>query len=425
MLTMILLLLAPFTQLGTGYYTSVGALMLVIALLQWRPVLATGAKRGMLLLGGSVLIVLPILAYGSRATTSDMLRCVREAVFYIVLISAIIGFSHHRAAVPPRLGLLLALVGCICLLVTLQTLSLGQGVYLGIPRWAYATGRDTIASDLALKYGASDLRAAGTFSEPSYLGFFLLSLAMTVAPLLSINQRARLILGIIVITGLLSRSLSFLLGAVLVLFVPVLLATGGEQPGKRLRGRKGALVLPAVLAVATLALTSAGRLLSRLGSAMSLDTADSSTSGRIFAPLAALPGFLAEHPFGVPFSILLREIYTFVPYSMRPTFNRFSVDNAFLNFFFFYGILAVPILLLIMVAAREWRLRFYLLVCMMFNGSFLTIDKLAIIMMTLCMYEGSKRYAAVYAARHPERVWRRNRRPIAPARSPSPALKPQ
>lgn len=378
----------------------------------------------MLLLGGSALILLPILTYGPGVTGADMLRCVREAILYAVLICAIVGFSGHTAARPPSLRLLLILSACLCLLVAVQTLSLREGVYLGFPRWAYVSGKDTIANALALKYGANELRAAGTFSEPSYLGFFLLSLALTVSPILAINRQARLILGIILVTGLLSRSLSFLLSAALVLFVPALLATSRKKAGQH-RASKGSLVLPAVLAITTLALTSAGRLLARLGNAMSLNTVDSSTSGRIFAPLAALPGFLLQHPLGVPFSILPREVYSQVPYSMRPPFDRFSVDNAFLNFFFFYGIFAVPILILIMIAAREWRLRFYLLVCMMFNGGFLTIDKIAVILMTLCMYEGSKRYAAAYAAKFPDRRLGRRRTVERVPHVPPSALKPQ
>ena len=79
-------------------------------------------------------------------------------------------------------------------------------------------------------------------------------------------------------------------------------------------------------------------------------------------------------------------IYGVAPYSVM-----FGIDpsqylmNGLFNLMFQYGFLST-IIIIIFLVRRDVIISIYLLSCMMFNGSFLVADKIAVICVTIAFY---------------------------------------
>jgi hypothetical protein len=384
MIVALITLLSPFIQLGPSYYASVATLILLLAIVQWWRPLGIGVARAGLLLLVVLFMPLALTAGPSIDPLNDRLRIAREGVMLVLLLAGMMGFggSERRLAHAP-LWLIVGLAGIYLVVAWMQTNAYNEGRYLGLPAEWFAQESGTIATDLALIYGPDSLRPAASFSEPSYFGFVLLSIALMLVPLAGKSRLATTGLVLAIAAGLLSRSLSFFLAVIVVIVLPFAL--------ERQRHR-GALILALIAVTVPLVAFSGSALLSRLGSATSAETADASTADRIFGPLLAMPGYLAEYPAGSPFSSLEQ---TLVPHLADRTNSAGEIlNNALFNLIFAYGVVGFAIIAAILVAARDLRMRLYMVVCAMFNGAFLAIDKVAMITLTLATYEYCRRLAA-------------------------------
>lgn len=384
MIATLITLLSPFIQLGPSYYASVATVILLLGILTWRRPLATGFGRAGLLLVVILFMPLALTAGPSVDPLNDKLRIAREGVMLALLLAAMMGFgnSDRRLSTPP-LWLLVALAASYCLVAWMQTRAYNEGRYLGLPFEWFAVDGGTFASDLALIYGPDSLRPAASFSEPSYFGFVLLSFALMLSPLAGKSRLATAGLVLAVAAGLLSRSLSFFLSVILVIVLPFALER---------QKHRGALLLGLIAVVVPLIALSGSALLSRVGSATSIDTADASTADRIFGPLLAMPSYLLDYPAGTPFSSLEQ---TLAPHLTNRTAAAGDIlNNALFNLIFAYGVVGFAIVATILAAARNLRTRLYMVTCAMFNGAFLAIDKVAMIMLTLAVYEHCRRVAA-------------------------------
>ena len=392
------LLLLPALQLGTSYYVSVATLLLLIAMARGAGQLMFGLSRVWLLLLITAFMPLQFLTYPSLDTAGDFLRIVREAVMFAILLAATIGFRARPIEDKGHNKLILFLL-VICFLMTLtQTFYYARGIYFGIPEAYFALESKTIADELTLRYIAENIRPHATFSEPSYLGFVLLSLSLMIVPRMGNSRLTIINLGLILVIGLLSRSLAFFLSFGVVIALPLIMERRGSRTSLAL-----ALAVVSLPAVALLA----PQLIERLYDVGSSRTVDYSTTVRIIGPLSVLIPFLIYYPVGVPWSVVDRAI---IPFAIESFVSgKELLDNGLFNVFFSYGIIGLALITSLLAFTKEWRVRAYLVACMLFSGSFFSIDKVAVICMTLALYEAAKRENLVarekqLASQHPDSV---------------------
>ncbi len=421
MLTSILILLMLAIQLGPSYYASVASVALILVIINWFSPIAAGAIRSARFSWIVVLMPLQLLDLPSYDPSADLLRVAREAVLFVLLCGAVLGarYAATEKLRPTPVAAIVGIIGFLFLLAVVQSIMLPRGVYIGVPEAYYTLETGTIATEAALRWTADALRPTGTFSEPSYLGFVLISLSLMLAPRLDTFRSTLPLLIVIILTGLLARSLAFVFALGLVILLPIAFQRGRNR---------GLIVVGALLGVAAaLVFTPAVSIIGRLFLAASSTTADYSTNVRIVAPFQTLPGYLLAHPFGAPFSVVDRVLMGFIPDTSIDV-QEFR-SNAFTYLFFIYGIVAAPLIGLTVRCARDLRSGLYLLICFFFNGTYFAIDKVAIIAMTIFIYEYGMRARAL-ALPAPgsvplrpagQRATVRPTRPVRPARLPAAA----
>ncbi len=390
MYTALLYGLLPFVQLGLNYYASFATLMLLAVAARYPVPLATGLMvRPLAWLAILAMLIPNLIATGSDLA-GNLVLAARQIVMMLLIVGFVAGLERHAnaLAVNVRTGTTLIFAAAALLLLIVQSVALLGGVYLGPPQAWYIINVGTVTTELALKFSEGNLRPAATYGEPSYLAFVMLCMAVTMVPL-SRSRVARVALLLFLVAGLLSRSLSFVLSAIVVLLLPMLF----ERRRRHRGGGSGWMVAAGALAIPLFAFTKAGAVLERLSGMGDIGGGDSSTSARIWAPLYALPGYLSDHPLGTP----IRRLDALLPayYPEWLAYDKGGLNNGFLNTFYEYGFLAVIVLSAIFTSTRDWRMRLLLLCAMMFNGSFFTVDKAAVLGFTAAMYFGAKRLAAI------------------------------
>jgi hypothetical protein len=381
----LIILLLPFLQLGLSYWASVALIMaLIMTVLNW-PTLVKGFTARWY-----VLLVVPLMflsvVFNPGDFSQDFLRVAREALFLVLIVCIVQGAGLRQVYIDPKLALrgYLFLTASIALLTLFQARQLARGVYFGFPAELYAQGVGTIPTELDLMY--SNLRPAATFSEPSYLAFILLSLLFSITYLIGKRKVAWFVILLILFSGLMSRAASFFL--LVSLF-------GAVACGERLSWRGRALLIPAaLLALAGIILFgSESSVLARLMDASS-PTGDYSIFVRIFGPLQALPYFPFEFPFGVPLSQVPQALLPYaLPYGLDP---EEYITTGLFNFIFEFGIVAIPIAA-ILFWVRDRVVAVYLVCATLFNGSFLAVDKYAVISFAVVLYYSFKRQAELEA----------------------------
>ena len=399
MLVVLMLIIVPFMQLGFSYYASLSMVMLILVLTKWGSALVRGATQANLLLAMVLVMGLPLLMIPSLDFNADLLRTMREGVMFLILVSALIAFrtSPMPGETEPPLVVFAGLMLFLLVMCTIQAVLLPRGIYFGFPEAAFAQENGTIASEAALLADPDSLRPQATFSEPSYMAFVLLSFAMMLIPRTTSSRGATILMGAIVLVGLMSRSLSFLLTMAAVILLPLMLDR---------RAKRGMIVTGSVIiGTLMLSLTSASVLITRLTQARSIETTDYSTLARLNRPLQVIPPFLESYPLGVPLSMLVRAMAPFMPDTLMEPSE--ILQNAIFNLIFLYGLSGILLFATLIFLAKDLRTRLYIASCAMFNGAFLAIDKIAMIVMTLALYEQAKRLANErFDTAHLPAIWR-------------------
>ncbi len=370
-----LFVLILFVQLGVSYYASVAMLLAVLVLSRLHRQLFVGLRLRFWVVVLVPLMYLPLLAEYSADFTADATRIAREAVV-LVLMGALFTGSALRpvpSAVPGLIRGMTLVALFVVGLVALQTLALRGGVYLGLPKELYAQGIGTIPDEKDLYY--SKLRPAGTFSEPSYLGFVMLSMLLVGLAAYERHGRGMALIALALLAGAMSQSASFVLFSIpLVVLVMVRGARGGTKATLL-------VMLPIMGLLAYFAADTLG-LLGRVQGGTDAG-GDISIFVRVFGPMSALPDYLGSHIFGLPESRLSDALLKYVsPLGIDPF--QFTM-NALINFFFNYGVIGVFIATLLLWR-RDIALTWFILAAMFFNGSFLAIDKLGIVCLTVALY---------------------------------------
>ena len=376
MLVAIHLVLTPFIQLGTSYYVSVYSAMAVsLVVLRFSQFLPSSLSE----LFPAVVVPLMFVSLSTGVgedPVQEYLRVLREGVIWLFLMMALQDTrSFGKINTKIVLYSLALVISGEVVLVLVQIYGYSRGQYFGIPVEYFAVDGETIPDELALYF--SKLRPSGTFQEPSYLAFILISLIVAMLPTLRDSSLARIMCGACVITGIFSRSLSFVLALSLISTGYLLQPTGIGIKPKYLIAASGILI---VLVAPFVDISS---LVDRIASGPD-EIGDVSTFSRIFAPVAILPKFLLLFPLGVPFSNLPAAINVLQsPLDLDPLE---ILQNGILNLFFEFGIIGVVILLFYLSISRQWIIRMYLLASGCFNGALLAPDKFAVIVLTVFLY---------------------------------------
>jgi hypothetical protein len=270
-----------------------------------------------------------------------------------------------------------------------QKIYLIKGQYFGIPITWFAMDGGTLPDDLSLYYSA--VRPSGPYAEPSYLGFVLVSLALNFLPKDQISRTDFLGIFALFVAGVATSSLSFLLALATVSLPRFIRMT------TRAKIKVGFCILIVLGAVSFW--TGAVDVVSRLERTSGSEE-DSSIIARIVLPALTLPNFLFSYPLGVTFSNLPNAIAPFVTDSLYSSED--ILNNALFNLMFEFGITGLIMIFFLWQAAAEATVRCYLFVALMFNGSFLAIDKFTVIILTVAMYYSS---TTIYAPsrRRPDR----------------------
>lgn len=369
--------LVPSVQLGFSFYLSAATLMAVLVLASWprfvgRMFTPYGAIRGTLVL----FMLASLLQNISSDPTADILRVLREGLF-LLMITAFVEYAE--ASPRPLLSyryyyvVVFLALGYVTLAAA-QTAALKRGIYFGLPRQIFVQNAETIPTRLDLRYGHQ--RPGGTFGEPSYFAFVLISAFISLAPLAAHWTRARLGIAAICVAGILTQSLSFILAAPFLGYLTVFRYLDGSQ-------RRRALLFLGLVAGVALTYGALDLVTQRVGGSRGLG-GDLSIYARVSGPVIVLGQYLIEHPLGAPNSVIPQTVGAFsVHFGFK---GKELLHNAALNFFFYYGLIGAPILLTILKAVRDGGARCYLLLCMFFNGAFLSADKFPIICVSLAAY---------------------------------------
>ena len=391
----IILMLLPFVQIGITYYLSVQTAAATLIFVSTAKYALKNSALTFALVGFTALLMVLALMSWPDIENPDLLKRVREALFFSMMCLFCRGFAGRSPfQINKRSHMPIVLVsGALAAFAAVQFVFLSAGKYFGIPKAFYIANEGTLPGLLDLMYARQ--RPFGTFGEPSYLSFVLISLFVMLSPLvdaaLSRNARAATensgraqwigsasslsLAGClaIAIAGALSQSLSFYLAFPLFLYVCVI-----RNARLRIKWTFGIVVIFTL--VVALGSTLASPVLNRVSSGGT----DSSTSARITKPLQIIPQYLFEHPLGAPFSKLVEAIS---PISTEYGVPAIEIGhNALFNSFFNYGMIGFSCLALVVSAPKQKVLKLYVFTCLFFNGGIFSVDKFFVVTLTVAVY---------------------------------------
>lgn len=380
-LLIVVLLLSPFMQLGYTYYGSVATLTLLTVVAAFGSSIVITLRKFYTWLF-PVPLMFASLYFGSRdGFDENLAQIIRESFFFALIV---IGLQTARrvtfeGSVSPIVKAVLVMLVGLLFIELIQVFQYARGQYFGLPPELYVMNGGTIPGELDLKY--SKHRPAGTFGEPSYMGFYVFSLMTMFYPLIMRSRRVVAVVSVGAVIGILSQSLAFFL--CLCGFAVLFVRTHRLTP--RARGWLFAIAIAVVMVTAT----QADLLISRLpGGSLTTDT---SAQFRLWTPMVIMPQHLLEFPLGEPIADLIPNISRM---SMRAGYGSTPpIDNALANLLFQYGLLGFVLVTLILRATPHLPVRMYLFFCLFFNGSYLTIDKAAMFMFVAIVYQLSLREA--------------------------------
>ena len=372
-----LLLLLPLIAIGSSYQLSVGTLI-IAGLLGY--VMAYGRlviTKHYLLLLSSLFVLMSISCLGYPGLESWHLQMLRIG-FQFLLIAAtslVIRSIHtiprngtseiHRKTKSLTTITAMILLG-IVIMQSMSILATGSNA-INVPAEWFAISRPDFVPDAR--------RPLAFFPEPSYAGFVLTSLgAINVLSIRSVKLSV-----ILLSAAALCQTLSGII-AVIAIHLPLYIAQW--SPRRLALGISLAAGLTAIIAFAP------GDQLRILDRVIAKNN-DESLNVRLVNPWIAISYIWQNDPLGVQRKAIDEYASKMPPpiggsglispdssrtFQYRPAF----IDNGFLNFFIFHGVLGIPILILLCFAFQlKGPVAWILIFCIaQFNGDLLSPDRL-------------------------------------------------
>lgn len=377
-------------QMGYSYYISVQAILFVY-LLSKVPV-SFYIKSIFLLFPLFLLIVTPALFFDVPEQLNSVLNSFRQFVCLAVLVVIL---KETSLSVEDGNKKLLVLLTLFILFITtvIQAIGLNIGLSLTPPASLLVANAGTLeAMQFAASLGMTeDLRPSAFYGEPSYLAFICISLLFVAYSWRNSGRdvlyASILSLGVVVV----SRSLSAFLAYVIL--TSVYFFSKNRMSMKLIIG----IMLFTLVGLAYVVLyDGASWIVTRLSGIVSMDS-DRSSALRLFTPFFLISIVLQDYPFGVP-SLALGTV-----------FGRFfeddsvmGTDNGLLNLVINFGYSGLVVILFIIIFCRKNALLLtYVLLASMFNGAFLSIDKIAVVGFAILL---SRAYSSERSFNHAEHL---------------------
>jgi hypothetical protein len=366
-------LLAPFVQLGWTYYASIATVAAVLSVLHLRrEIVAALSTAGALVLFIVPLALIPVVF--QTHDSHDTLRAIREVIIFSIMILIFVGIGR----VPGHIRNVKNVLLCLALVTSfelfmamLQFVTIPMRIYITFPRSSYVMNSNTLPELLNLIY--SKIRPAATFGEPSYLGFFCLSSVLMTLPYLARSRPAQIAFATAIAAGILSQSGAFALALI------VLLPFGLYSVGL-IKVSPQTIMLGLIVVIGLFFASSAVTSRFVEGSV----SHDLSAQQRVFAPLAALPSYMWNHPLGLPTSQVLNAVRSAVGGGALSVYE--PLHNALFSLIFCYGIFGVAMIVILIWSTPENPAKIYIVLCSFFNGSLLSTDKLAIVSVSVAVF---------------------------------------
>lgn len=368
---MILSILAlPFIQFGINWWISVGSLGSIVILYAF---VRYGKIQIFKLDAGTTAILFMmslVYIWQDLGNSHSFLRISREALLLMLVVVLNKSYKPLKSTITMK-NIEKALLAVMLIEFTIavcQFFFLSKGIWIG-PSADWFGGRgNSIPSLLDLQY--SELRPSGTFSEPSYLGIFCISILIMVSRNFNYSIMNRTTYFASLVTIVLSQSKSALLFALLILLIQ---RRNNQLAGSR---RINTFFLP-------LTMITVLPFLNILTGTVQASRDSVSIQNRIFEPMTYIIKFLFEHPLGISFYERISEL---IDSNRGITWEVISHNSVF-NFIFSYGIVGLAITFRILFLGRgNFVLILYLALLMLQNGGFLDFDKLFLVTVVFYIY---------------------------------------
>ncbi|MCK1740409.1 hypothetical protein IVA80_05900 [Bradyrhizobium sp. 139] len=366
------LFVLPFIQLGYSYYASVSTAAAALTLfIAGRSNYRTLWQQNFVFRSIACLLMIVATASYGGASGQDVLRAAREAVaFFLLTGSALWSLPVFNSRISTRVLLAIWLFGLGTLaMVIIQTVYLRSHAYFGIPMELFSQNTNTLPGELALLY--SDLRPSGTFAEPSYLGGVCLSLIFAISPLLKKRRSVQLLVALLLVIVVISRSLS----GILFIFLYLSIYMRGTLRSPVIFYGCVVSLFSILLAVTVTDNPISDRLLNG-------GDYDVSIMGRIFGPLEAIPKILPLYPLGIPLAPFQDMGYSF----SRDLTAGEMTHNGLFNLIINYGFVGFLLAGVVLFSFRSTEALVYVLALSIQNGGFLTVDKFVIIALSIMLH---------------------------------------
>lgn len=374
-----IIVLLPFMQIGVSYWLAGHIALLsclVFADLKRLKKYFLSNQVWLRALGAYALVLSAALY--SDVSSGDMLYSTREAFcFYLIAGSGGLLLFPSPSEMEKLLRVLAVFSIFMFFLTLIQTAFLAQGVYFGLPQDWFVINSGTLPDELDLLY--SRIRPMGSYGEPSYLAAVCLTLMFGVSQMWDHSHKVRWIILCLLFVILLSRSMSGILSATLIISFVLL------------KSRMSGFYV--IISVFFLALMFLGVIYFELGIFARFNSIsrgeDVSFLVRVWEPLKALPVMLVEFPTGIPFRILLDQPYV----SSELIEPRYLVQNGILRMVFTCGFLGVLVwMIIVFLYRRKPEFLFLLFILANQNGSLFSTDKVVLVSLGFILWNTVETY---------------------------------
>jgi hypothetical protein len=354
--------------MGFSYYVSIQALLFVYLVSQLPLSLYFKAILPIFLL--FMLMVIPAFFFEIPEQVNSIFNSLRQ-FFCLAVLVTILKTSNFSVRDGNQMFWVITVLLILCIATIVQLIGLQGGVSLTPPASLLVANAGTLeAMQFAASLGMTEeLRPSAFYGEPSYLAFVCISLLYVAYSWRNAGKAifyASLLCLVMVIT---SRSLSAFLSYVALSIVYLL---SKQQVNLKIIF---SMLCVGLAGVSYLVFSDgASWLASRLSGIISMDSDHSSTL-RLIAPFFLIEMVFQDYFFGVP-SLALGNVFG----NSFEDGTVLGTDNGFLNLFINFGYSGFLIVFILFFFCRKNVLLLtYLILASMFNGAFLSIDKIAVI----------------------------------------------